>query len=209
MFIEYPRAGSTTLFVQQLRHEGVTSKSWKVQSGKDRVGKPIDKGALYKILNNPVYLGQIRHKDVAHPGEHEPIVTLVQWETGQAALASKPNGARKGQIRTERPALLKGLIYTTDGRAMTPMPPRGVAGVCTATTTTTTTVHENIYINTVVCDHVTVMFFGDWHGTTDRAIGVEVELRAQGDAQRSSCRIPDDRMVSCETDAGAPGTTPS
>ena len=30
----------------------------------------------------------------------------------------KPNGARKGQIRTERPALLKGLIFTTDGRAM-------------------------------------------------------------------------------------------
>ncbi|MCW5238531.1 BrnT family toxin [Verminephrobacter eiseniae] len=24
-----------------------------------------------------------------------------------------------------------------------------------------------------------------------------------------SCRIPDDHMVSCETDAGAPGTTPS
>jgi hypothetical protein len=128
MFIEYPRAGSTTLFVQQLRHEGVTSKSWKAQSGKDRVGKPIDKGALYKILNNPMYLGQIRHKGVAHPGEHEPIVTLAQWETVQAALTSKPNGARKGQIRTERPALLKGLIYTTDGRAMTPHATKGRGG---------------------------------------------------------------------------------
>jgi len=128
MFIEYPRAGSTTLFVQQLRHEGVTSKSWKAQSGIDRVGKPIDKGALYKILNNPMYLGQIRHKGVAHSGEHEPIVTLAQWDTVQAALASKPNGARKGQIRTERPALLKGLIYTTDGRAMTPHATKGRGG---------------------------------------------------------------------------------
>jgi len=128
MFVEYPRAGSTTLFVQQLRHEGVTSKSWKAQSGKDRIGKPIDKGALYKILNNPMYLGQIRHKGVAHSGEHEPIVTLAQWETVQSALASKPNGARKGQIRTERPALLKGLIYTTDGRAMTPHATKGRGG---------------------------------------------------------------------------------
>ena len=75
-----------------------------------------------------MYLGQIRHKGVAHSGEHEPIVTLAQWETVQSALASKPNGARKGQIRTERPALLKGLIYTTDGRAMTPHATKGRGG---------------------------------------------------------------------------------
>jgi hypothetical protein len=53
---------------------------------------------------------------------------LAQWETVQTALASKPNGARKGQIRTERPALLKGLIYTADGRAMTPHATKGRGG---------------------------------------------------------------------------------
>lgn len=72
--------------------------------------------------------GQIRHKGVAHPGEHEPIVTQAQWDTVQAALASKPHGMRKGQIRTERPALLKGLIYTADGRAMTPHATKGRGG---------------------------------------------------------------------------------
>ena len=128
MFVEYPRCRSTTLFVQQLRHDGVMSKSWKAQTGRDRVGKFIDKGGLYKILNNPIYLGQIRHKGVVHPGEHVPIITQAQWETVQAALASKPNGSKKGQIRTERPALLKGLIYTTDGRAMTPHATKGRGG---------------------------------------------------------------------------------
>ena len=46
----------------------------------------------------------------------------------QATLASKPHGAKKGQVRTERPALLKGLIFTSDGRAMTPHSTKGNGG---------------------------------------------------------------------------------
>ncbi|MHA6910984.1 recombinase family protein [Ralstonia pseudosolanacearum] len=128
LFAEFPRAASTTLFVQRLRHEGVMTKSWVAQSGNDRVGKLMDKGALYKILNNPVYLGQIRHKGIRYTGEHEPIVTQEQWDAVQAALTSKPTGVSRGQIRTERPALLKGLICTTDGRAMTPHTTKGRGG---------------------------------------------------------------------------------
>ena len=128
LFLEFPGVSSTTQFVRQLRLEGVTTKSWVAQSGKDRIGKPIDKGALYKILNNPVYLGQLRHKGVSHPGEHEALVTHEQWEAVQAALASKPTGIRKGQLRTERPALLKGMIFTSDGYAMTPHATKGRGG---------------------------------------------------------------------------------
>ena len=128
IFTDYPRVGSTTMFVQQLRHEGVTSKSWISQSGKDRVGQLLDKGALYKILNNPLYVGDIRHKGVCYPGEHEAIVTRGQWDVVQATLASSPNGAKRGQMRVERPALLKGLIFTRDGRAMTPHSTKGTGG---------------------------------------------------------------------------------
>ena len=128
IFIDYPRIGSTTMLVQQLRHEGITTKSWVAQSGNDRVGKLIDKGALYKILNNPIYVGDIRFKGTCYPGEHQAIVTRGEWEAVQATLASKPNGAKKGQLRTERPALLKGLLFTTDGRAMTPHSTKGRGG---------------------------------------------------------------------------------
>ena len=62
------------------------------------------------------------------PGEHEAIITRGQWEVVQTALASKPNGAKKGQIRQDRPALLKGLIFTSDGRAMTPHSTKGASG---------------------------------------------------------------------------------
>ena len=40
----------------------------------------------------------------------------------------KPNGSKKGQIRQERSALLKGLIFTSDGRAITPYSTKGASG---------------------------------------------------------------------------------
>ena len=128
IFADYPRVGSTTMLVQQLRHEGVKTKSWVAQSGKDRVGKLIDKGNLYKILNNPLYIGEMRHKGERFAAEHEAIVTRGQWEVVQTALASKPHESKQGQIRQERPALLKGLTFTGDGRAMTPTWTKGSSG---------------------------------------------------------------------------------
>ena len=56
------------------------------------------------------------------------IVTRGQWEVVQVALASKPHGSKKGQIRQDRPALLNGLIFTGDGRAMTPHSTKGASG---------------------------------------------------------------------------------
>ena len=128
IFMDYPRVGSTTMLVQQLRHEGVKTKSWIAQSGRDRIGKLIDKGNLYKILNNPLYIGEMCHKGEHCAAEHEAIITRGQWEVVQTALAAKPHGSKKGQIRQERPALLKGLIFTGDGRAMTPTWTKGSSG---------------------------------------------------------------------------------
>jgi len=58
------RLGSATTLTRTLIKEGVTTKH----------GKPIDKGALYKLLNNRIYIGQAVHKGTAYPGEHEAII---------------------------------------------------------------------------------------------------------------------------------------
>ena len=36
----------------------------------------------------PIYIGEIRHKDVRHPGLHEPIVDRELWEKTQLLLRS-------------------------------------------------------------------------------------------------------------------------
>ena len=62
IFNRFLRVGSATKLAQELRRAGHTTKSWTTQDGKHRPGKPIDKGAIYKILNNRVYLGEAVHK---------------------------------------------------------------------------------------------------------------------------------------------------
>ena len=70
IFKRFLRVGSATKLAQELRRAGHTTKSWTTQDGKHRPGKPIDKGAIYKILNNRVYLGEAVHKGTSYPGEH-------------------------------------------------------------------------------------------------------------------------------------------
>ena len=52
-------------------------------AGKPRGGKPWDKGAVYKVLANRIYIGEAVHKRVAHPGEHGAIVDQRTWDRAQ------------------------------------------------------------------------------------------------------------------------------
>src|SRR4029077_4473097 len=66
--------GSVPLLQQKLAGRGVTGKSWTSTSGRIWGGKPIGRGALYLILQNRIYRGEIVHKDQAYPGEHQAII---------------------------------------------------------------------------------------------------------------------------------------
>lgn len=66
-----------------------------------------------------MYIGEIRHKDKSFPGEHEAIIERQAWDDVQSILA-KNSVVRGNHTRAKTPALLKGLIFTADGRAMTP-----------------------------------------------------------------------------------------
>ena len=82
-------------------------------------GKPIDKGFLYKLLTNRVYVGEVVHKGTAYPGEHQAIVTRALWDKVHAVLGESPR-KRAADTRASTPALLKGLIFGPTGCAMSP-----------------------------------------------------------------------------------------
>jgi site-specific DNA recombinase len=89
------------------------------ESSLNKQGKPIDKGHLYRVLNNRVYLGEAVHKGQAYPGEHEPIISATLWDRVHRLIA--PNHRDRSKRRVgNTPALLKGLIFAPDGSAMTP-----------------------------------------------------------------------------------------
>ena len=64
IFERFTKIGSATALMLALRAEGVTGKQ----------GKLVDKGYLYKLLNNRVYVGEAVHKGTAYPGEHQAII---------------------------------------------------------------------------------------------------------------------------------------
>jgi site-specific DNA recombinase len=119
IFERFLRVGSATKLTQELRRAGHTTKSWTTQDGKHQPGKPIDKGALYKIVNNRVYLGEAVHKGTPYPGEHQAIIDCATWDKVQAILAEN-TVARANGTRAQTPALLRGLIFAPGGHAMTP-----------------------------------------------------------------------------------------
>jgi site-specific DNA recombinase len=109
IFERFLQLGSVTLLVRELHSQGHLTKR----------GKPFDKGLVYKLLNNRVYVGEAVHKGTPYPGEHQPIVDRATFEKVQSVLAT--NARQRGATtRSATPALLKGLIFTREGRAMTP-----------------------------------------------------------------------------------------
>ena len=108
-FEGFVEIGSATVLARELRRDGFRNKQ----------GTLIDKGYLYRLLNNRVYRGEAMHKGTAYPGEHEAIIDARLWEQVHDILGESPR-KRANNSRTQSPALLKGLIFTANGAAMTP-----------------------------------------------------------------------------------------
>jgi site-specific DNA recombinase len=117
IFERFAQIGSATVLARMLNAEGVRRKS----------GKPFDKGLLYKLLSNRVYVGDAVHKGVAHPGEHKAIVTRELWDKCRSIIGVSAS-MRAGNTRRNTPALLKGLIFAPNGHAMTPVHTRRPGG---------------------------------------------------------------------------------
>ena len=109
VFERFARLGSATKLAQELLAQGVRTRS----------GKPIDKGIIYKLLNNKVYLGLAVHKGTSYPGQHTAIIEQAIWDQVHSILQTSPR-QRAANTRRQTPALLKGLIFGPDGAAMSP-----------------------------------------------------------------------------------------
>jgi DNA invertase Pin-like site-specific DNA recombinase len=109
IFTRFVAIGSATKLATALVAESVRTKS----------GRPIDKGYIYRLLNSRVYLGEATHKGVSYPGEHAPIIDRSLWDKVHSILQTSPR-LRAANARARTPALLKGLIFTESGCAMTP-----------------------------------------------------------------------------------------
>jgi hypothetical protein len=109
IFERFLKVGSATSLARSLAAERVRS----------RRGKLIDKGFLYKLLNNRIYIGEAVHKGTAYPGEHQAIISRDLWNKAHSIMAASPR-TRASKTRAQTPSLLKGLLFGPTGGAMSP-----------------------------------------------------------------------------------------
>src|SRR5882762_1304371 len=119
IFRRYAELGSVRLLKDELDACGIRSKLRTSASGRLRGGKPFARGALYLMLQNRIYRGEIVHKEQFHPGEHTPIIDQPLWDAVQAQLARNA-AERNSSARHRQPSLLAGLLFDGNGNRMTP-----------------------------------------------------------------------------------------
>ena len=95
------------------------SKRRTLADGTPYGGQKLSRGALYLMLQNRIYRGEITHKGNAYPGEHPPIVDKALWDEVQAILAENRVDRATGSD-AKQPSLLAGLAFDETGERLTP-----------------------------------------------------------------------------------------
>ncbi len=110
IFRQFAEGASGTEMVQTLADMGAKGKN----------GNPMDKGYIYRILSNRIYLGEITHGQEAFPGEHEAIIDRETWDKVHQSLVTHTPRERSSR-RVQSPAILKGIVLCRHcNRAMSP-----------------------------------------------------------------------------------------
>ena len=115
----YRELGNVRLVQREADRLGLVSKRRPRPDGRVLGGVGFTRGALYKLLSNPVYAGDIVHRGQRHRGLHEPIILPEAWEAVQRQLTSQAARTR-GQGSAQSPSLLAGLIVDEAGAPLTP-----------------------------------------------------------------------------------------
>jgi site-specific DNA recombinase len=95
----------------------LTTKPYATPRGRAVGGLSFARGHLYKILSNPLYIGEIEHKGVRNPGQHPPLIDGATWEAVQAQLATNHHENRT-RTNAKSKSLLAGLIYDDAGNRL-------------------------------------------------------------------------------------------
>ena len=119
IFRRYVELRSVRALKVELDSAGIRSKRRTFADGTVYGGHKLSSGALYLMLQNRIYRGDITHKGSAYPGEHKAIVDQALWDKVQAVLAENRVNRNTG-VDTTYPSLLAGLAFDDSGERLTP-----------------------------------------------------------------------------------------
>jgi len=119
IFRRYVELRSVRALQAELDAVGIRSKRRTLADGTPYGGQKLSRGALYLMLQNRIYRGEITHKGNAYPGEHPAIIDKALWDQVQAILAENRVNRATGSD-AKYPSLLAGLAFDETGERLTP-----------------------------------------------------------------------------------------
>ena len=118
IYAAYLRLGCVSKLQRYLAEQGILSKARLSGSGRASGGAGFSRGALYELLRNRIYLGQITHKGTPFPGQHPAILKVELWDRVQAQLLANLQ-ARRHRARSTEAGLLTGILFDSSGNRFT------------------------------------------------------------------------------------------
>jgi site-specific DNA recombinase len=119
IFSAYLKLGFVSKLAVQLDRDKIRSKVWLTRTGTRLGGVALARGALYALLRNRLYVGDIRHRDQWYPGEHKGVVPRDLWDKVQVQLNRNLRTRRK-RARDQASSLLTGLVEDAAGNRFIP-----------------------------------------------------------------------------------------
>src|SRR3954449_8460509 len=118
IFQLYLQLGSVPKVVDELERLQLRTPTFTSATGKEWGGRSFNRGQVARILTNPVYIGDIAHKEQTYDGQHEAIIERATWDAVQEKLAANARNSASASYGTD-PSLLAGLLVDADGRHFT------------------------------------------------------------------------------------------
>ena len=118
IFRRYLELGGVNELLRDLRERNIRTKARLLSTGVTRGGIPFGRGALYYLLSNCFYIGEVKYKNEILPGEQPPIMDRALFEAvRQKSLAQ---WSHRTIVRNKSDQLLTGLLFDDAGHRMIP-----------------------------------------------------------------------------------------
>src|ERR1700710_1851565 len=118
IYRRYLELGSVNELLRDLKERNIRTKSRLLSTGATRGGIPFGRGALYYVLSNHFYVGEVNYKDEILPGEQPPILDRTLFDAvRQQSLAQ---WSHRTTVRNKADHLLTGLLFDDAKHRMIP-----------------------------------------------------------------------------------------
>ena len=118
IFQQYLRLRTVPALTSYLRQSGVRTKI-RIRRNEKTGGGYYSRGALYQLLRNHLYVGEIEHKGSVYQGQQEAILDRALWAQVQQLLDENRQGARR-RPRGSSGSILTGLLFGESGARYIP-----------------------------------------------------------------------------------------